>query len=382
MAKAFLFDIDGVLTDSADISKELVKRFFASKGKTIGYEDIIPNLGMGMNALFLNTAERVGVEIDLDEALSFFKDNYSDLLKEKKEIPGASSFVKDAGKKGILRAVVSSAPSWRVEKNLASISLSRDDFDLVLTESDVKRNKPYPDIYTKAMIELGVEKKDAVIFEDSLSGIKGGKESGAMVVALTTTLGREKAKLSGADAVLDSFVLFPQYTSDSDLASALRELSGKGRNSVRYGANWIESLERKAPSREILKEAMDKAFTAMEHAYSPYSHFNVGAAVLSAGSGRIYSGCNVENASYGATICAERNAITTAITNEGAIGIDLLVVVSRCNPPAKPCALCLQVMSEFIRPDTPIVLANTMGVVENYKFSELLPHPFDYEALS
>ena len=119
----------------------------------------------------------------------------------------------------------------------------------------------------------------------------------------------------------------------------------------------------------------------MEHAYSPYSHFNVGAAVLSSGSGRIYSGCNVENASYGATICAERNAITTAITNEGAIGIDLMVITSRCNPPAKPCAVCLQVMSEFIRPETPIVLANTMGVVENYKFSDLLPQPFDYEAL-
>lgn len=381
MAKAFLFDIDGVLTDSADISKELVKRFFASKGKSIGYEDIIPNLGMGMDALFLKTAERVGTEINLDEAFSFFKENYSALLKEKKEIPGASGFVKDARKKGILRAVVSSAPSWRVEENLSSIGLSLDDFDLVLTEKDVKRNKPYPDIYIKAMIELGVEKKDTVIFEDSLSGIKGGKESGTMVVALTTTLGREKAKLSGADAVLDSFLLFPSFTSSDDLDSALRELSGKGRNAIRYGANWIESLERKAPTKEVMKEAIDKALNAMEHAYSPYSNFNVGAAVLSAGSGRIYSGCNVENASYGATICAERNAITTAIANEGAIGIDLLVVASRCNPPAMPCAVCRQVMSEFIRPDTPIVLVNTMGVIETYKFSELLPHPFDFEAL-
>ena len=59
MAKAFLFDVDGVLTDSADISKELVTRYFLLLGKTVGEEDIIPNLGMGMNALFLNTAERV-----------------------------------------------------------------------------------------------------------------------------------------------------------------------------------------------------------------------------------------------------------------------------------------------------------------------------------
>ena len=107
MAKAFLFDVDGVLTDSADISKELVKRYFSKLGKSISEEDIIPNLGMGMNALFLKTAERVGVNINLDEALSFFKENYALLLKEKKEIPGASSFVLDARKKGVLTAVVS-----------------------------------------------------------------------------------------------------------------------------------------------------------------------------------------------------------------------------------------------------------------------------------
>lgn len=143
MAKAFLFDVDGVLTDSADISKELVKRYFSKLGKSIGEEDIIPNLGMGMNALFLKTAERVGVNIDLDEALSFFRENYALLLKEKKEIPGASSFVLDARKKGVLTAVVSSAQKWRVEENLSSISLSLEDFDLVLTEKDVKRNKPF-----------------------------------------------------------------------------------------------------------------------------------------------------------------------------------------------------------------------------------------------
>ena len=369
------------MTDSADISQELVKRYFLLLGKTVGEEDVIPNLGMGMNALFINTAERVGVKIDLEEALSFFRENYALILKEKKEIPGASAFVREARKKGVLTAVVSSAPLWRVEENLASISLSPSDFDLVLTERDVKRNKPYPDIYTKAMVELGVDKKDAVVFEDSISGIKSGKESGATVVALTTTLGREKAKSCGADATLDTFLLFPRYSSSSDLPSALRELSGKGRKAIRYGANWIENLDRKANNEEVMKEAVDKAFSAMEHAYSPYSNFKVGAAVLSSGSGRIYSGCNVENASYGATICAERNAITTAITNEGAIGIDLLVVASGCNPPAMPCAMCLQFMSEFIRPETPIVLVNTMGVVENYKFSDLLPHPFDYEAL-
>ena len=85
MAKAFLFDVDGVLTDSADISKELVKRYFLLLGKTVGEEDIIPNLGMGMNALFINTAERVGVKIGLAAAPSFLCDLHSLTHQEKKK---------------------------------------------------------------------------------------------------------------------------------------------------------------------------------------------------------------------------------------------------------------------------------------------------------
>ena len=75
MAKAFLFDVDGVLTDSADISKELVKRYFSKLGKSIGEEGIIPKLGMGRNALFLKTAERGGVNIKVDDARSFVKED-------------------------------------------------------------------------------------------------------------------------------------------------------------------------------------------------------------------------------------------------------------------------------------------------------------------
>lgn len=379
--KAFLFDVDGVLTNSAEVSKDLVKSYFALKGKNIKTEEISPFLGKGMKALFLDTAQYLGVEVDLSEAFSFFRKEYLPLLKKKDPIPGSGEFVVDARKKGILVAVVSSAPKWRVDENLSFLGLKKEDFDLVVTEEDVKRNKPYPDIYRKAMIDLGVDESECVVFEDSLSGINAGKESGAFVVALATSFSREELKKTKADAVLDSFLLFPSYSSSSDLIFALRELQGKRREGVRYGANMIKPLERKSPFSLTLKEAKEKALSAMEHAYCPYSRFTVGASVLSAASGKIYSGCNVENASYGGTICAERNAITTAITAEGAIGIDLLVVASRSDPPAKPCAICLQVMSEFIQPSTPIVLINAMGEEETYKFSDLLPNPFDYEAL-
>lgn len=86
----------------------------------------------------------------------------------------------------------------------------------------------------------------------------------------------------------------------------------------------------------------------------------------------------MENASYGATICAERNAITTAVAAEGVIGIDMVVVASQSLPPAQPCAVCLQVMSEFIRSETPVILVSTKGKIERYVYSDLLPHPFEF----
>ena len=89
-----------------------------------------------------------------------------------------------------------------------------------------------------------------------------------------------------------------------------------------------------AVDKEKVDKCIKAALSARMNAYTPYSEYKVGAAVLSASSGRIYKGCNIENSSYGATICAERNAVTTALAAEGALGIDLLVVASEDYPPA------------------------------------------------
>ncbi|OHD33999.1 MAG: cytidine deaminase [Spirochaetes bacterium GWC2_52_13] len=123
-------------------------------------------------------------------------------------------------------------------------------------------------------------------------------------------------------------------------------------------------------------KARETASQVRLNAYAPYSKFQVGAAVVSASSGTIYHGCNVENSSYGATICAERGALMEAVAQEGDFRIDMVVVVSDDNPPAPPCALCLQVLAEFAADDTVVHLYDTKGNSETYRFDELLPHPF------
>jgi cytidine deaminase len=120
------------------------------------------------------------------------------------------------------------------------------------------------------------------------------------------------------------------------------------------------------------------ARTAREHAHAPYSNFRVGAAVR-AKSGRIFTGCNVENATYGLTLCAERVAIFKAIS-EGERGFDAVAVVADTDVLTPPCGACRQILWEFCG-DAEVILANLHGKVERHLMSALLPMPFDQSFL-
>ena len=125
-----------------------------------------------------------------------------------------------------------------------------------------------------------------------------------------------------------------------------------------------------------MQELVKAAALAREYAYGPYSRFKVGAAVLG-GSGRVYTGCNIENASYGLTICAERAAIFKAIS-EGEKELVALAVVADTQQPASPCGACRQVMVEF-GVET-VVLGNLKGEQMVCKLDKLLPYSFTKQA--
>jgi cytidine deaminase len=113
---------------------------------------------------------------------------------------------------------------------------------------------------------------------------------------------------------------------------------------------------------------------ARENAHAPFSRFKVGAAVED-GSGKIHSGCNVENATYGLTVCAERVAVFKAIS-EGARSFRRVVVVTDTETLTPPCGACRQILWEFCG-DVEIVLANLHGKSETLRLGELFPRPFD-----
>jgi cytidine deaminase len=115
-----------------------------------------------------------------------------------------------------------------------------------------------------------------------------------------------------------------------------------------------------------------------ENAHAAYSNFRVGAA-LRAASGRIFGGCNVENATYGLTVCAERVAIFKAIS-EGERGFDAIAVVTDTDSLTPPCGACRQLIWEFCG-DVPVVLANLKGRVEVIAMRDLFPKPFDASSL-
>lgn len=124
------------------------------------------------------------------------------------------------------------------------------------------------------------------------------------------------------------------------------------------------------------RELLDAAVMVRQRAYVPYSHFKVGSAVRSA-DGEIYVGCNIENAAYGSTNCAERSALFHAISRGASAGsFTMLAVVGDVEQPITPCGACRQVIAELCRPDMPVILANLSGQAIRTSVQELLPGAF------
>ena len=122
---------------------------------------------------------------------------------------------------------------------------------------------------------------------------------------------------------------------------------------------------------------IESALKAKENSYSPYSKFRVGAAVLTK-DGKIYTGCNIENAAYTTGICAEKTAFAKAVS-DGNKEFLALALASDSDDYASPCGECRQFISEFVEPDFKVILAKSTNDYKTYDFAELLPLSFKLE---
>ena len=129
-------------------------------------------------------------------------------------------------------------------------------------------------------------------------------------------------------------------------------------------------------TESVLNALVDEARKAAQHSYSPYSQFKVGAA-LRLTNGQVVTGTNVENVSFGLTICAERSALVSAVSQFGPqIRIEAVAVANLNQKPSPPCGACRQMLAEFIVPYAPVVFQSEDGM-RSMKFSELFPMAFE-----
>jgi cytidine deaminase len=123
-----------------------------------------------------------------------------------------------------------------------------------------------------------------------------------------------------------------------------------------------------------IEQLLEAAKKAKKNAYSPYSNFRVGSALRTT-NGKIYSGCNVENSSYGLTICAERNAIFQMVS-QGEQEIEEILILGDTEEFLPPCGACRQVIVEFSKKDTPVYMVNRNGQCKKVTVEEIMPFTF------
>ncbi len=138
----------------------------------------------------------------------------------------------------------------------------------------------------------------------------------------------------------------------------------------------MDLVDYSSPKLDSVRDLIDQAKSVMQNAYAPFSRFKVGAA-LRTDKGNVYKGCNVENASLGGTICAERGAVMSAIAAEGAGKVMEIAIASGSEEPAPPCGICRQFLSQFMHQDARVYLVSTKSSsIRVVDFWELIPYSF------
>jgi len=205
MIKGVLFDMDGVLVDSESFICKAAIMMFSELGITVSPLDFQPFIGMGENRYIGGVAEQHGINVDIEQVKARTYEIYKKIVRGKLfPLPGVHEFISKCRRKGLKLALATSADMVKMEVNLNETGLSRNSFNSIITGLDVKKKKPFPDIYLKAAESLGLKPGDCLVVEDAVSGIKAGKDAGCRCLAVTSSF--DAAALKEADWICDSLL--------------------------------------------------------------------------------------------------------------------------------------------------------------------------------
>jgi HAD superfamily hydrolase (TIGR01509 family) len=208
MIKGVLFDMDGVLVDSEAFICKAAIEMFRELGIIAKPADFQPFVGMGENRFIGGVAEKYNLKLDIIEAKARTYQIYERITRNQLDpLPGAIEFVTFCHNKGLKLALATSADSIKMEVNLKEIGLSKDDFNSTVNGLEVKRKKPFPDIYIKAAENLGLKTEECLVVEDAVSGVRAAKAAGCKCLAIVNSF--DKSALMEADWICDSLLKVP-----------------------------------------------------------------------------------------------------------------------------------------------------------------------------
>lgn len=184
-----MFDMDGVLVDSEDLTSAAVQRMYREwYGVEVPKSAFRPYIGAGEDMFIGGPARDYGFRIDLSAAKAKAYEFYDELaLKTEYVLAGAIEYPRACRERGLRIAIASAADLVKVRINLRSLGLGTEFFDVVLTGSDMTRKKPYPDIYLLAAKRIGLEPEKCLVVEDAVNGIKAGVGAGARCLGITSS---------------------------------------------------------------------------------------------------------------------------------------------------------------------------------------------------
>ncbi|GHU99212.1 hydrolase [Clostridia bacterium] len=200
--KGILFDMDGVLVDSEPVIIEAAIEALKAWGVNARAEDFKPFTGMGEERFIGGVSEKYGVPFE-PAMMSKAYDVYDAIGSAKVRVfDGVQNAVQALKRRGYKTAVCSSSHRRKVLINLRAIGLNAEDFDAVITGSEVVNKKPDPEIFLKGLQGIGVSAQNTTVVEDALSGIAAAKAAGCRCFAVTTSFPADKLRAAGADAVV------------------------------------------------------------------------------------------------------------------------------------------------------------------------------------